>query len=83
MDLIGLDFDQPARVLWQNPSRGSTAFAGRERRFASISNAVRFVMEDLSDLPQSIAWIVIDGGTLKPEDIRQLYSKLPPRNGRR
>ena len=52
-------------------------FSRRERRFTSVNNAVRFVMEDLTDFPQSTARIVTAIGSLNFHEIAILYAKLP------
>jgi hypothetical protein len=77
MDLSNFDLSQPANVIWQNPSPDRVRFSGHRRHFASVTNAVRFVMEDLTDLPQSTARIVTVAGNLAFEEIKVLYCRLP------
>jgi hypothetical protein len=76
-NVANVDLSQPATVHWRNPSPGrSAAFSRLERRFASLKNAVRFVMEDLTEFPQSTAWIAIHADKLTFPDIVVLYARL-------
>jgi hypothetical protein len=79
MDLSTFDFNQPANVLWWAAPLLSHAaiFEGETRHFDSVTKAIRFVMEELTDsFPQSTAWIQTDAGPIELEQIRQLYSEL-------
>jgi hypothetical protein len=76
MKLEKLDLTIPAIVHWRNPLPHEPNKGDRKRRFTSIVNAVRFVMEDLTDFPQSTAWITTDSGDLTYEEIRLLHAKL-------
>jgi hypothetical protein len=77
-ELANVDLTQPASVHWRNPSPGrGVAFSRLERRFKSVSNAVRFVMEDLTDFPQSTAGITTAGDRLTFTEIMALYARLP------
>jgi hypothetical protein len=76
VELDKIDLTAPAVVYWRNPSPHQPNKGERERRFTSISNAIRFVMEDLSDFPQSTAWISTDSGDLTYQEIRLLHAKL-------
>ena len=74
-ELANVDLSQPAN--WRNPSPGrGAAFSRLERRFTSVKNAVRFVMEDLTEFPQSTAWIAIHEDKLTFPDIVVLYGRL-------
>ena len=76
-NVANVDLSQPASVHWRNPSPGrGAAFSRLERRFASLKNAVRFVMEDLTEFPQSTAWIAIHADNLTFPDIVVLYARL-------
>lgn len=46
---------------------------GSSRQFESIENAMRFVMEDLSDYERPTAMILIDNGTIHYDDIERFY----------
>jgi hypothetical protein len=74
-----MDLNLPAEVHWQNPSRDVTS-RHHKRRFASVYNAVRFIVEDLSDVPQSTASISTVAGNLTFEQIRLLllYDRQGP-----
>jgi len=77
VELANVDLSQPATVHWRNPSPGRGAvFSRLERRFASVKNAIRFVIEDLTDFPQSTAWIMTAADTLTFAEIMALYAKL-------
>jgi hypothetical protein len=77
-ELANIDLSQAASVHWRNPSPGrGAAFSRLERRFKSINNAVRFVMEDLTDFPQSTAWITTAADRLTFTEIMALYARLP------
>ena len=65
-----------AEVHWRNPSPHLPSMGNHRRRFASLENAIRFVMEDLTDFPQSTARIATEQGELTLEDIRNLHAKL-------
>jgi hypothetical protein len=71
-----IDLKASAIVHWRNPLPHEPNKGDRTRHFTSISNAVRFVMEDLTDFPQSTAWIETDAGDLTYEEIRLLHAKL-------
>jgi hypothetical protein len=62
-----IKLDQPANVFWiaNNPER---------RSFESVTDAVRFVMEDIAPHRAS-AWIVMDDTTVTAEQIERLYKK--------
>ena len=77
-ELANVDLSQPATVHWRNPSSGRGAvFSRLERRFACVKSAVRFVMEDLTDFPQSTAWIMTAADRLTFTEIMALYARLP------
>jgi hypothetical protein len=75
MRLATFNLTQPADVHWRNPSPHEPAFRARQRHFASVKNAVRFVMEDLTDFPQTTAWITTGAGNLSFDEIKVLYSR--------
>jgi hypothetical protein len=76
-ELANIDLSQPASVHWRNPSPGrGVAFSRLERRFKSVNNAVRFVMEDLTDFPQSTAGITTAADRLTLTEIIALYARL-------
>ncbi len=72
MDLESLDLNLPAQVHWMNPSPHQPKGGERQRNFVSIQNAVRFVVEDLTDVPQTTAWIRTDLGDLNLDQIKRL-----------
>ena len=80
MELEKLDLNVPAEVHWRNPSPYEPAMRSHKRRFPSLRTAVRFVIEDLTDVPQLTASIATDKGPLNFEDIRALYKVLSPMN---
>ena len=76
-ELANVDLSQPASVHWRNPAPGrGAAFSRLERRFTSLKNAVRFVMEDLTEFPQSTAWITMAADRLTFTEIMALYARL-------
>ena len=52
---------------------------GPARRFESIENAVRFVMDDLDPAYRVFARITYDGGSLRIGDIARIHVMLPPK----
>jgi hypothetical protein len=77
VELANVDLSQPASVHWRNPSAGrGAAFSRLERRFKSVNNAVLFVMEDLTDFPQTTAWITTAADRLTFTEITALYARL-------
>jgi hypothetical protein len=73
MKLSTFNLTQPADVHWRNPSRHKPALADRQRHFASVNGAIRFVMEDLTDFPQTTAWIATGAGDLSFDEIKALH----------
>jgi hypothetical protein len=71
------DLSRPAAVHWRNPAPHQPELGNRERRFTTIANAIRFVIEDLTDFPQSTAWIATETRNLTLPEIREMYWKLP------
>jgi hypothetical protein len=76
-----IDLNQPANALW-TPAGGfappGQIGGGQTRAFESVSNAVRFVMEELSPDDRSTAWITTDQGSLRPQEIQALYEASNP-----
>jgi hypothetical protein len=79
MKLETIDFTIPAEVHWRNPSPHQPMLGRHNRHFTSLRNAVRFVVEDLTDFPQSTALISIEAGQLTFQQISQLYSRIRAR----
>jgi hypothetical protein len=80
MDLDSLDLHMRAAVHWRNPSPHQPELGARSRNFASIVNAVCFVMEDLTDFPQSTARISTGAVDLTFEQIKALYNRVRRRD---
>jgi hypothetical protein len=76
MDLDRLDLHLPATVHWRNPPPHQPQLGAHTRRFASVANAIRFVMDDLTDFPQLTASISTQGRELTFQQIRLLYSRF-------
>ena len=52
---------------------------GSDIKFESIENAVRFIMQELSENDRLTAFIQTDDGDIYLEDIQKMYaSSLPP-----
>jgi hypothetical protein len=78
-EIENINLEQPANVLWWNappPANSGAIFGAETRHFESISNAVRFIMDDLTDFAQSTAWIQTHEGAIQGEQLRELCSKL-------
>ncbi|HEY7747670.1 MAG TPA: hypothetical protein VH933_03255 [Aestuariivirgaceae bacterium] len=73
MKLATFNLTQPANVHWRNPSQHNPALGDRQRHFASVNSAIRFVMEDLRDFPQTTAWIATGAGNLSFDEIKALF----------
>jgi hypothetical protein len=76
VELDSLNLNMAAAVHWSNPSPHQPELGARCRRFASFANAIRFVMEDLSDFPQSTARISAGAVDLPFSQISLLYARL-------
>jgi hypothetical protein len=63
-----IKLDQPASVFWLEG-------APRRQSFDSVTDAVRFVMDDLAEHLRASAWIRIESSSLMIEQIEQLYKK--------
>jgi hypothetical protein len=72
-----MNLEQAADVHWYGDrivGRVQTMSDARQQTFETLRNAVRFVMEDLTDSARSTAFITTDGtGLLQMEEIQQLY----------
>jgi hypothetical protein len=74
MNLKSLDYTRPAEVHWRNPTPHLPSLGHHRRQFATLSNAIRFVMEDLTDFPQSTASISTERGNLTFVQTSAAYS---------
>jgi hypothetical protein len=63
-----IQLDQPADVFW-------IVGGGQRQSFASVTDAVRFVMEELSEPHRVSAWITTADRSITSEQIVQLYEK--------
>jgi hypothetical protein len=81
MDLANFDLNQPATGHWfaTPPPPGTDTFGGETRHFDSVTDAIRFVMEELTEAPHASAWITTGAGSLTLDEITILYSKLDRR----
>jgi hypothetical protein len=74
--MTSIDLNQPANALWI-PAGGVAPSGqiggGQSRSFESVSNAVKFVMEELSPADRSTAWLTTDQGSLTLSEIQALY----------
>jgi len=73
---------EAAKVLWMpepemvaRPPGSQIIPGGRDRQFESVENAVRFVMEDLSEYERGNAIIQTDSGTIHRADIEAMYAQ--------
>lgn len=72
-----LDLNQRATVRWLVPApSGEFSRNGGDRHFDNLSNAIRFVVEDLQAEYRGTAFIDYEGGSLSIEDIETEYAKL-------
>jgi hypothetical protein len=78
LDLDNLNLEMAAAVHWRNPSPHRPEQGARCRRFASFTNAIRFVMEDLTDFPQSTARISAGAVDLTFSQVSLLYTRMKP-----
>jgi hypothetical protein len=74
-----IKLDLPADVFWtpadQIPETGPD-WAGNQRHFATLREAVRFAMEELTTADRANIWITTEDGNLTIEQIEQLYESL-------
>jgi hypothetical protein len=75
--MASIELNQPANALWI-PAGGlappGQIGGGQTRSFESVSNAIRFIMEELSPDDRSTAWITTDHGSLTLQEIQALYN---------
>jgi hypothetical protein len=77
VDLRDFDYSQPARVLWfTHFSPHGQISAGESRPFSEVTDAIRFIMEKLDGINQSMASISLDKGSLTLTEIMLLYARL-------
>jgi hypothetical protein len=77
MDLANFDLNQSATVHWFATPPPPGPVGGEERRhFESATDAIRFVMGELTEAPHASAWITTDAGSLALDEIIILYSQL-------
>jgi hypothetical protein len=76
-DLSTFDLSQPAEVNWfpapPLPRIGTTV---GKRSFATVLEAIRFVIEELPFYGRQTAFITTETGRLENGDIRLLHSKM-------
>ena len=76
-DLSTFDLSQPAEVNWLPaplvPRIGTTI--GR-RNFASVLDAIHFIIEELPFYGRQTAFITTESGRLENGDIKILHSKM-------
>jgi hypothetical protein len=70
---------EAATVFWHStemlrPEHHSKISRGRDRKFESVENAVRFVMESLSAGDRSTAMIQTDQRSIHLADIEAIYN---------
>jgi hypothetical protein len=63
-----LKLDQPADAFW---IQGGV----HRRSFDSVTDAVRFVLDDLTEPQRASAWIKFENSSLALEQIEQLYKE--------
>ena len=63
-----IKLDQPAEAFW-------IAAGPNRRSFNSVTDAVRFVLDDLVEYHRASAWIKIENSSLALEKIEQLYKE--------
>lgn len=72
-----MKLDQPATAFWfrsQEISPIEPAEEGLERKFGSLKDAVRFVMEQLTEFEKGRAFIATDGASYDFEKIQEIYA---------
>jgi hypothetical protein len=70
---------EAATVYWFHvEAKFPAAGEGRDCKFESFENAVRFVMEELSDEDRAATIIQTDNGTIHIEDIQKMYAASSP-----
>jgi hypothetical protein len=77
-DVSRCDLNQLANVHWYPAprSRDGPSIEGALRRFGTLTDAVRFVMEELPFYAKQTAWITTDSGIIENAAIMKLYSKM-------
>ena len=76
-DLSTFDLNQPAEVNWlPAPPLPRTGSIVGKRNFATVLDAIHFVIEELPFYGRQTAFITTDTGRLENGDIRLLHSKL-------
>jgi hypothetical protein len=65
---------EAATVYWFQTATAEGSYI----KFESLENAVRFVMEELSETDRSTAFIQTDGGDIYIEDIQKMYAASSP-----
>lgn len=77
-DVSRFDLNQLANVHWYPapPSRDGPSIEGALRRFGTLTDAVRFVMEELPFYGKRTAWITTDSQTIENASIKELYSGM-------
>jgi len=76
---------EAATVFWHStdmfkPEPHGKISRGRDRKFESVENAVRFVMESLSDGDRATAIIHTDDRSIHLDDIVAMYDSLKKKN---
>jgi hypothetical protein len=75
LDLLADVFWTPADQIPQT----APEWAGNQRHFESLREAVRFAMEELTVADRANIWITTENGNLTIEQIEQLYGSLDER----
>jgi hypothetical protein len=75
---------EAATVFWHSTGMLKSALhskisRGRDRKFESVENAVRFIMQTLSPGDRSTAMIQTDNRSINLEDIATIYHALKPK----
>jgi hypothetical protein len=74
---------EAATVLWfpsvtTKPITRMVIHRGEERHFESLENAVRFVMEELSEETRLAAMIQTDSASYDHSDFERVYKEIGP-----
>lgn len=73
-----IKLDQSADVLWipVDRIRPKDIGGGEQRHFSLLSDAIKFVMDDLLPRDRATAWITLNDGSLKIEEIERIYRQM-------
>ena len=76
--MADIDLTQPADAFWIPipPITGNVISGGEKRHFGHLSEAVRFVAEDLEPRLRGTAWITTAEGAFTIDEIMEIHRKM-------